>query len=78
MIKEIENDITRKYQYGNYYIYIKENDKCYKAYLQHKDYAIIYLMFGVDKAELDYSKFIDVIEDNLMQHIKFYKEEYED
>ena len=52
-MKEIENDIIKKYSYKKYVVYVKETKNSYDFYLQNEEYAVIDLMFGVDKE--DYS-----------------------
>lgn len=84
-MKEIKNDIIKKYQYGDYVVYIKDvkedskNYGSYEIYLQNEKYGVIDLMFGLLKCEIkDVKKMEEIIKNNLLDYIETYKEEYED
>lgn len=77
-MKEIKNDIRKKYQYEDYFIYIKETKDSYEYYLQHKDYCIIDMMYGIDKKTNTIDDLLAIIKNNIMYDIDFYKNRYED
>lgn len=77
-MKEIENDIIKKYKYKDYVVYVKHNreDLCYDFYLQNEIYGVIDLMFGIPTCDIE--DFEDIIESNIEDYIKIYKEDFED
>lgn len=77
-MREVKNDIIKKYKYKNYVVYIKENDDdlSYEIYLQNEKYGIIELMFGIPKSDIDDLE--EIILSNINDYIKLYKEDYED
>ena len=77
-MKEIENDIIKKYSYKNYVVYVKETKNSYDFYLQNEEYAVIDLMLGVDKEDYSMKEIEELIFMNIESHIKNYKESYED
>lgn len=77
-MKEIENDIIKKYVYGDYYIYIEETVDSYECYLKHKDYCVMYMVYGVTKDSSTLEDLLEIEADNIDNDIKFYKEEFED
>lgn len=77
-MKEVKNDIIKKYEYKDYYIYIKETEESFEYYLQHKDYAVMYMMYGVDKEQNTVEELLVICMDNIDNDIKFYKKNYED
>lgn len=77
-MKEIKNDIIKKFIYGDYVIYIKETRTSYESYLQNESYSIIDLMFGVPKGQQTLEEFISLVNVNIIDYINGYKEEYED
>lgn len=77
-MKEVKNDIIKKYEYKNYYIYIKETEESFEYYLQHKDYAVMYMMYGTDKEESTLKELLTICMYNIDNDIMFYKNEYED
>ena len=58
-------------------IYVKETTDTYEFYLQHTDYGVIMLMYGLLKNR-PYEELLDIINKNLLEQMVFYKEEYED
>ena len=62
---KVEND--------TYYVYVIKEDKYYEYWLQNKDYGVMSLMFGVQ----NYYD-LSIIEEQLLEYIQDYKEEYED
>lgn len=77
-MKELENDIIKKYSYEDYVVYIKENLNVYECYLQNENYGTINCMFGLSKEQVNLKQLIDIINDNLQQEIEYYKQEFED
>ena len=80
-MKEIENDIIKKYQYKEYVVYVKETKSCYEYYLQQEQYGVLTLMFGLPKnrdLENDIENNIIVVYHNIEDYIETYKEDYED
>lgn len=79
-MKEIENDIIKKYEYKNYVVYVKYNEEelIYDYYLQNEkeQYGIISLMFGVPTSDIEDIE--EIIESNIEEYIKLYQEDYED
>lgn len=76
-MKELENDIIKKYSYKDYVVYIKESSKEYECYIQNEYYGIINCMFGLSKEQVSLEQLIDIINDNLKQEIEYYKQEFE-
>lgn len=60
---KVEND--------TYYVYVIKEDKYYEYWLQNKRYGVMSLMFGIKDYDLS------IIENNLLDYINDYKEEYE-
>ena len=77
-MKEIENDIVKKYQYKDYVVYVKEVLESYECYLQKECYAVIDLMFGINKQDYSLKEFEYLIIANIEDYIEIYKQEYED
>lgn len=77
-MKEIENDIIKKYSYKDYVVYVKEVLDSYEFYLQKESYGVIDLMFGVMKEDYSLKEMEDLIESNIEDYIKIYKQDYED
>ena len=77
-MKEIRNKDFKKYEYGDYYIYIIETEDCYESYLQHKNYGIIMLTFGVDKRQATAEQTLYMTKNEIEDYIKIYKDTYED
>lgn len=83
-MKEIKNDIIKKYKYKDYVVYIKDvkedskNYESYEFYLQNEKYRVIILMFGVMKGDCSVKDFEDLIEANIEDYILIYKIDYED
>ena len=79
-MKEVKNDIIKKYEYKDYVVYVKvnEEDGFYDYYLQNEkeQYGIISLMFGVPTSDIENIE--EIIENNIEDYIKLYKEDYED
>lgn len=76
-MKEVKNDIIKKYDFLEYNIYIKDCGDSYNCYLQNKHYGIIMLMFGIAKSDSDLKQLEQMIENNLNEYIELYKEDYE-
>lgn len=55
-----------------YYVYVINNGDYYEYWLQNKDYGIMSLIFGLKDYDLS------IVEEQLLEHIQQYKEEYED
>ena len=77
-MKELENDIIKKYSYEDYIVYIKDYENNWECYLQNKNYGTINCMFGLLKEQVSLEQLIDIINDNLKQEIEYYKQEFED
>lgn len=77
-MKEIENDIIKKYIYKDYVVYVKEVLESYEFYLQKESYGVIDLMFGVMKEDYSLKEMEDLIESNIEDYIEIYKQDYED
>ena len=77
-MKEIKNNVIKKFQLEDYYIYIMENEDSWEYYLQHKDYGIIALIFGLMKKENSFEDFMDIVGKNIECDIEYYRQTYED
>ena len=79
-MKEVKNDFIKKFEYEDYYIYIKDCGSHYESYIQHKEYGIIDLMFGIDiaKAKITLKDYIDIVFSNIEEYIEIYKQDIED
>ena len=76
-MKELENDIIKKYSYKDYVVYVKTYDNSYECYLQKESYGNVYFMFGLLKEYQDLETIEQTIIGNIEEYIEFYKEEYE-
>lgn len=76
-MKEIKNDIIKKYSYKDYVIYVKEVLESYEFYLQKESYGVIDLMFGVMKEDYSLKEMEDLIKSNIKDYIEIYKQDYE-
>lgn len=78
-MKEVKNDFIKKFVYGDYLIYIKDCGSHYESYIQNKEYGILQLMWGIDIAKnIPLEEYIEMVNNNLMEYIESYKEDYED
>lgn len=77
-MKEVKNEFIKQFVYGDYIIYIKEENICYESYIQNELYGVISLMFGVPKKENTLEEFINMIKFNITDYINDYKRDYED
>ena len=77
-MKEIENDIIKKYQYKGYVIYAKycKKELCYEFYLQNEKYGIMNFMFGIPKSDMEFFK--EIVLYDIENYIDNYKKDYED
>ena len=76
---EFKNDFIKKFEYGDYLVYIKECSSHYESYLQHKEYGVLQLMWGIDKAKnITLEEYIEIVNNNLEEYIESYKKDYED
>jgi len=76
-----QNSLLETYRFGNYIIEIcKETDfdgnESFDAYLQRKGYGIKDYMFGVPTETNTLEGFIELVEANIEEYIRFYREEY--
>lgn len=66
-----------RFEHENFWVDIVELEDCYEAWLQHKDYGISDMMFGLSKETgLDY--FLEIVEVNLDEYEEDYMAEYAD
>ena len=77
-MKEIKNDIIKKYSYKDYVVYVKNYDDSYECYLQKESIGIMYFMFGLLKEYHDLETIKQTIKGNIEDYIVDYKEEFED
>lgn len=77
-LEKVENNIIGKYTYKNYVVYIKAIKNSLEAYLQNEEYGIIDCMFGIEDGAGQYAVLLDLVEDNIEDYIKLYKEEHEE
>lgn len=80
-MKEIENDIIKKYNYKNYVVYAKwcKEELCYEFYLQNEEYGIITLMFGIPASDMeDMEDMQEIVLANIEDYIEIYEQDYED
>lgn len=77
-MKEIKNDVIKKYQYKDYCVYIIETDEAYEYYLKNKEYGVIALIFGLLKEKNTYKDFMTIVRNNIDSDIEYYKLTYED
>ena len=75
-MKEIENDIIKKFSYKDYVVYIKETNECYESYIQNERYGVIDFMFGVRKDTNYLEDYIELVQCNIKDYIDLYKEKY--
>ena len=85
MLDRTENIVFIPYTFGNWNVYVKLDfeEKLYSAFLQHKRYGVADEMFGIpfsqeSTGDVPLAEFIEIVENNLLDHIEFYKEEYFD
>jgi len=77
-MQEIKTDIIKEFKYKKYLVYIILRDNNFEYYLQHKDYGIISLFYGMSKDSVDIDTFIKMIKATIKDDIIAYKELYED
>ena len=77
-MKEIENDIIKKFSYKDYVIYIKETNGCYESYIQNEKYEVIDFMFGARKDTNYLEDYIELVQSDIEDYIEMYKQDYED
>lgn len=77
-MKEVKNDIIKKYKYKKYAIYIKEVENNYECYFQNEVYCEIGYMYCVSKEEYNLKQTIELIKENFDEWVKLYKFQYED
>ena len=77
-MEEISKNIKTYKVDDNYLVYIMEDEDNWHCYLQHKDYGIIKLMFGLSNKFLTLETIIAIVKSNLAREIQLYEEEYED
>lgn len=81
-MKEVKNDIIKKFEYNvnndTYFIYIVETKYGYGCYLQNINYGIISLMFGLPKEQNNLEETIEIVRYNLKEQIAIYKRMYEE
>ena len=63
---------------GDWFVDVVENEETYEAWLQHKDYGISSLMFGMMKKDKTFEEFCETAKMNLDNQKDFYQEEYMD
>lgn len=68
---------SKLFKRGDFIIEIKYYDVYVEAWLQHKEFGVSNLMFAVPYRTSTYSnsKFIQMVENHLDEHIASYKEE---
>lgn len=77
MLKEVKDTGIKQYKYKDYFVYIMKTRSGYEYYLQHKDYGIIYLMYGTTN-DMSFEGILEIIKSNIKDDIKFYNEKWED
>lgn len=65
-------------EYPGYYIQVDEKEDSIEFVLYHKNYGIRCEMYGLPKGDLSYEAMLTFIENNLVEHILDYQEEYID
>lgn len=77
----------KTYEYaGNYRVQVIDKDDQYEAWLYHKDYGVMDMMFGWPKVQhingsdepWSLKDFLGLVEGNIDSYIELYREEYED
>lgn len=71
----------RRYEHGDFYIDIVDQGDIFEAWLQHKDYGIAEMMFGICKCvdeydKLSYEDFLDLVSDALEEYEETYYNEH--
>ena len=77
-MKHICEGVTR-YAHGDFIITVieKNSEGTYEAWLNHKDYGVASLMFGVPQNSVTgYKGFLLLVKANLPVYTKYYREEY--
>lgn len=76
-MKELENDIIKKFSYEDYVVYIKDYESSWECYLQKESIGIMYFMFGLLKEYHELETMKQTIKDNIEDYIIDYKKEFE-
>ena len=63
---------------GDWFIDIVEDEEIHEAWLQHKDYGIAALMFGMMKKDKSFEEFCETVKMDLENQKDFYRDEYMD
>lgn len=74
-MKELKNDIIKKYKYYDYVVYVKDIDGCYEFYLQKEKDGIMNFMFGLLKKDQTLEQALIIVKYNIDEYIDIYKEE---
>lgn len=69
--------ITR-FKDGDWFIDIVETDELYESWLQHKDYGVSSLMFGLMKKDVSFACACEAVKANIDNHKAIYKEAHMD
>lgn len=73
------NTKIERYEHGDFYIdIVHEADGTYSAWLQHKDYGVSSMMFRTGDPHEPLELFLDVVEANLEDYIKIYRDDHMD
>lgn len=71
---EIKDIDIKVYQYGHFYIYIIHKNGVYEYYLQHRDYGIIELVYGLEEKDIIFDDFVNCIDASIENDINDYME----
>lgn len=84
-MKQITNEGVTRYTHKDFIITIIEKPDEFEAWIQHKDYGIIMLMFGTPKAQktingepytIGYKGFCKMVSANFNDYAEAYTEQY--
>ena len=80
LFHQTENKLVRTYSCFDYNIEIFTEDDCgvpsYGAWLVKEDYVVKKFMFSVPKTSVSLEEFVEMLEYNILEHIKMYEDEY--
>lgn len=79
MLKWCKHIGTLTYHYKKgFYVDIVTDKECYNAWVYHENVGDKHHMFGVMKNSMSFQEFVNLVEGNIEQHIKFIKKIYEE
>lgn len=79
MLIEMKEIKTKTYPLDQgFFLDVTTTCKQYDAWLYHKNYGIKEHIYGMNKCDIEYDNFLDLIESTIAEDIKFFVDDYFD